>query len=203
MVAESLPTTVHPAILIYLHGFNSSPQAVKAQLMLSYLQSRGLAAHYIRPWIPSKPAAALAYLDELIKAQGQSNVCLIGSSLGGYYAAHLAECYALRSVLVNPAVRPFELMQHHLGENRNDYSGESFNLSEEDMADLHSCYIERVTHPENILLMVQKGDEALDYRDAVAAYPACEMIVEEGGDHHFQNFESKLPKIIEFLHIGD
>jgi predicted esterase YcpF (UPF0227 family) len=61
------------------------------------------------PALPHRPAQAMALLREAVERN--PDAALIGSSLGGYYATWLAERYKLRAVLVNPAVRPYELLK--------------------------------------------------------------------------------------------
>ena len=194
--------TGRAATLIYLHGFNSSPQAAKAKAVLRYLQKNSFAAHFVVPWVPPQPLQAMDYLLNLLEELGPQQVRLIGSSLGGFYAAYLSQQFGVPSVLINPVVRPDELMSHYLGEHQNPYSGESYCLNAQHMGEFRDLNVEHLTEPEKILLMVQKGDETLDYRRAVAQYNASAQIVEEGGDHHFQGFERHLPHILEFLDLN-
>jgi hypothetical protein len=52
--------------------------------------------------------------------------------------------------------------------------------------------------PQRYLLLVETGDEVLDYRQAVARYAGAEQVVVEGGDHSLQSFPRHLPRILEF-----
>ena len=55
--------------------------------------------------------------------------------------------------------------------------------------------------PELLLLLVQQGDETLDYRQALDKYAASRQIVEDGGNHRFENYDRHLPAILEFLQL--
>ena len=46
-------------MILYLHGFRSSPESFKARLMARVLAERGLAARWRCPQLPASPAAAL------------------------------------------------------------------------------------------------------------------------------------------------
>ena len=100
-------------MLIYIHGFNSSPASAKAQLVKARLEAKGRGAEYAAPALPHSPARAAEMLDRLVRQH--PGAALVGSSLGGYYATYLAEKYGLKAALLNPAVRPYDLLKDHLG----------------------------------------------------------------------------------------
>src|SRR5512145_1004181 len=109
-------------MLIYIHGFNSSPASAKAQVLKARLASLGRGAELAAPALPPSPVQAAALLDAL--ALQHRGAALVGSSLGGYYATWLAEKHGMRAVLLNPAVRPYELLGAYLGVQQNLYTGE-------------------------------------------------------------------------------
>ena len=135
------------------------------------------------------------------RKQAETPTNLIGSSLGGFFSTVLAQRHQLKAVLVNPAVAPGEWGEQFIGEYDNPYTGEHFSVTEEDLACLRALTPADIT-PEHYWLMVQEGDETLDYRLAVAAYRDCKQLVEPGGDHSFVNFEAHLPAIVEFLGVA-
>src|SRR5262249_25126768 len=94
----------HPPMLIYLHGFNSSPQSTKARQLQVRLRAMGRVADYRCPALPDRPAQAIALLEREMTQAPAASITLVGSSLGGYYATWLAETHGVRAVLVNPAV---------------------------------------------------------------------------------------------------
>jgi predicted esterase YcpF (UPF0227 family) len=122
--------------------------------------------------------------------------------MGGYMGTYLAEKYELPLALINPAVRPYELLQDYLGEVTNDYTGEKYVFTQEHMQIIKAFEIEPITKPERYLLLTQIRDEVLDYKLGVEKYAGCKQIVEQGGNHAFENFEQHLSLILEFLGVN-
>lgn len=185
-------------MIVYLHGFNSSPQSHKAQLMDRYLAERGLAAHYACPALPPLAADAIREIETLRPDQ---TTCYVGSSLGGYYATCLVERHGGRAVLINPAIDPHVGLRTYLGEQKNLHSGEPYQLTEAHLEEWRRLWVPRLT-PSRYLLLVETGDEVLDYRKAVERYRGAEQVVIAGGDHSLQSFPQHLPRIVEFAGLG-
>ncbi|MFM9882418.1 MAG: YqiA/YcfP family alpha/beta fold hydrolase [Burkholderiales bacterium] len=184
-------------MLIYLHGFNSSPASHKATVLGEHLRQRGLAGHFLCPELPHRPAAAIALIEASIARHRSQSITLIGSSLGGFYATYLAEKLGLKAILLNPAVFPHRDLTRYLGPQRNLYSGGAYVLTDLHVRELATLWVERID-PARYLLLVETGDEVLDYREAVARYAGARQIVVEGGDHALQCFADQLPAILEF-----
>ena len=184
-------------MIVYLHGFNSSPQSHKAQVMARYFAARGLQAHYACPALPPLAADAIATVEALMARHPGAPFCFAGSSLGGYYATWLAEQHDARAVLLNPAIDPHVGLRAYLGEQKNLHSGEPYPLTEAHLREWQRLWVPRLT-PARYLLIVETGDEVLDYRRAVERYAGGEQIVVQGGDHSLQSFESHLPRIAAF-----
>ena len=182
-------------MLIYIHGFNSSPASAKAQLIRRRLEEMGRGAEFLAPALPHGPAQAASLLDAL--ASRHSGAALIGSSLGGYYATWLAEKHGARAALLNPAVRPYELLSAHLGAQQNLYSGERYEFTARHVEELRALEVPAVT-ARRYLLIVATGDEVLDYRAAVERYRGCRQIVIEGGDHGLSDFASHVEAVLDF-----
>ncbi|MGB8337837.1 MAG: YqiA/YcfP family alpha/beta fold hydrolase [Burkholderiales bacterium] len=185
-------------MLIYLHGFNSSPASHKANLLRDYMTARGEADQFICTTLPHWPKEAIAQVEKLIAQHLDQNITLIGSSLGGFYAIYLAEKYNLKAVLVNPAVKPFASLESYLGPQKNIYTHEKYTFTREHIRQMRDLDIRTITHPERYLLLTQTGDEVLDYREAVKKMAGAQQIIIEGGDHGFQNFSSYLDTILSF-----
>ncbi len=182
--------------LVYLHGFNSSPQSGKAQTLRRYMEARGLGERFACPRLPHLPGEAIAVIEAECAAHGDA-VTLVGSSLGGYYATYLAEQRGCRAVLLNPAVLPQADLESYLGPQRNLYTGEAYELSRRHLDEWRALETKSV-HPERYLLIVETGDEVLDYRQAVAKYAGAEQVVVDGGDHMLRSFPQHLERILGF-----
>jgi predicted esterase YcpF (UPF0227 family) len=181
-------------VILYLHGFNSSPRSHKAQLLARYLAERGLGAHYACPALPPLASDAVREIERHLP---QKDLCLVGSSLGGFYATYLAEKHAAKAVLINPAIEPHVGLRAYLGPQSNLHTGVPYELTEAHLRAWEALVVPRIT-AERYLLLVETGDEVLDYRQAVRRYARCEQIVVKGGDHSLQSFLQHLPRIVEF-----
>jgi len=196
-------------MLIYIHGFNSSPESFKANLLRKFADKVNIGDRLEIPSLSPEPSKAIKQLEKLVKKQSTSTLlragcspCLIGSSLGGYYATWLAEKYDCRAVLVNPAVKPYELFDQYLGKNENYYTGKEFEVTMEHLQQLREIEVEKITKPDRYLMMLQTGDEVLDYKLAMEKYAAVPSIVEEGGGHEFMGFDRHLETVLAFCGIN-
>ncbi|MFC3153111.1 YqiA/YcfP family alpha/beta fold hydrolase [Litoribrevibacter euphylliae] len=188
--------------LIYIHGFNSSPESTKAKIIGNSLSVLGFDSDsYIVPNLAYEPDQAIASLVdciETLKARGEE-IYLIGSSLGGYYATYLAAKYQLKTVLINPAVKPYELLVDYLGSNKNIYTGDEYEITQDHMAQLKALDIDELASPEDVLLLVQTDDETLDYHQATDKFWQSPSVIEYGGNHSFDDFPTKLLLIKQFF----
>ncbi|WP_349616304.1 YqiA/YcfP family alpha/beta fold hydrolase [Azotobacter salinestris] len=184
-----------PSIL-YIHGFNSSSASHKARQLMRAMQALGLGARLRAPDLHHHPRQAIAQLETALAELGRPT--LVGSSLGGYYATHLAERHGLQAVLINPAVRPYRLFDGRLGTQHNHHSGETWELTVDHLATLVALEVPPPQDPARYRVWLQTGDETLDWRDAATYYRHCTPSVETGGDHGFQGFAEHLPELLAF-----
>ncbi len=184
-------------MIIYIHGFGSAGQGGKANLFREYFKSKG--QPFIAPSLSYVPELAISTLEELINSY--DDVQLIGSSLGGYYAIYLAEKYGLKAVLINPAVQSSKTLKRAVnlqGKAPNYYDGSSFEWNENHLEMLKAYSVERV-ESDSYLLLLQKGDDVLDYREAMEKIPNAQLVLEEGGTHHFEGIERYFERVEGFL----
>lgn len=180
---------------LYIHGFNSSPASKKAQDFISWCAVHRPNVNVLVPELTHDPAIALVQLEEI--ASTTELELVVGSSLGGYYATWLSDKYNVPAVLINPAVAPWQnYREEFLGVQTNYYSGKQYELTMAHIKSLENFEVRALRHPENLLLLVQTGDEVLDYRLAVDKYHECRQIIQEGGDHGFTGFVDMLPSIV-------
>jgi predicted esterase YcpF (UPF0227 family) len=185
--------------LVYLHGFLSSPLSIKARQTEAWLKAHRPDISYHCPFISSYPGDARISLEKLLADIPANSIGLVGSSLGGFWATYLAEIYGLRAVLVNPAVRPQDRFAEFVGRTLKSYhSDDEYRLTQADMQELIKTDL-APCKPARYWVMLQTGDETLDYRQAIEKYEGSRLLVEEGGSHAFDGFEQWLPQLVEFL----
>ncbi|PKH85314.1 YqiA/YcfP family alpha/beta fold hydrolase [Colwellia sp. Bg11-28] len=194
--------------ILHIHGFNSSPLSLKAEQTRKYIAKNFPNVGFYCPQLATTPANAISQLEQLIETHDSNTKWyLIGSSLGGYFAHYLAKKYDCLAVLVNPAITPYELLHDYIGEQVNPYTEEVYQVTEDHIQQLKA--LEKTaptidcTEKNNYLVMVQTGDEVLNYQQAVEKYQHCRLIVQEGGDHSFINFENCLPTISDFFQLDN
>ncbi len=188
--------------LLYLHGFRSSPQSVKAQIMAKWVQAHHPDVQWWCPQLPASPAQAMALLLDGTADWPSQQMAVMGSSLGGFYAACVSTQRVCPAVLLNPAVNPSRDLVRYIGEHpvwQDPAQGIFF----------ESAYIQELkllesqhapTHPETLAL-IAKGDEVLDWREMLARHQAGQVCLIEGSDHALSDFEDYLPQILEFLQL--
>lgn len=182
--------------LLYLHGLNSSPDSRKASQLSAAMARMGMTEHLRVPALHHHPRQAVAQLEAQIAELGQP--VLVGSSLGGYYATHLAERHGLKALLINPAVLPHRRFDAYLGPQTNLYSGEVWTLTDDHVAALAELEMPPPQDADRYQVWLQTGDETLDYRHAADFYKACALRIQAGGDHGFQGFVERLPALLAF-----
>lgn len=191
-------------MIIYLHGFRSSPHSTKAQLLAQAIGERSLENDWACPQLPASPAQAVALVHGLIEKaqergqQADRTLTLIGSSLGGYYAACLAARWNCRAVLLNPVVHGARDLATQVGTHTQYHSDQPFVFLPGYVQELAEMAVDRPTHPENCFLLVTTGDEVLNWRETVQWYAGCPSRIVSGSDHGISDFNHWLPEVLEF-----
>ena len=194
-----------PTHLLYLHGFRSSPQSAKAQLLggaISQLQRQGHNLTWLCPQLPPSQADTLAELKALTLDWPLEDMVVIGSSLGGFYATVLAEELDCRALLINPAVAPARDLARHIGEQTSFHNpADRFFFRPEFIAEFEAMDPYPITRPERYHVLVAEGDEVLDWREMVAHYLGTQLTVLPGNDHAISDFATRLPTVLGCLNL--
>ncbi len=173
--------------LIYLHGLNSSGSAAKAVVFRERLAPLPV----LSPSYPAhRPHAAVTRLRQYLEQQARhQELALIGSSMGGFYGQFLARLLPVRHLyLINPALRPWELLPRHLGPQYNPATGEHYELTMEVAQATRSYRVDQVCDGVATTLFLDQGDGLIDYRIAAELYRRCARVhAYPGGDHLFQH----------------
>jgi predicted esterase YcpF (UPF0227 family) len=196
-------------MILYLHGFRSSPSSLKARLLAQAMADRGLTQAWQCPQLPASPRQAaqlaLAVADEQLRqlavlhgAEAARHLTVIGSSLGGYYANWLAERLGCRAVLLNPAVNAPRDLATQVGAHTSYHSDTPFVFLPEYVDELAALRVSAITRPERYFLLAATGDEVLDWREMRDYYAACRQRIIAGSDHGLSDFEAWLPEVLDF-----
>ncbi len=194
-------------VLMYLHGMNSSPFSDKAQAVFRYTKKYHPEIDCLIPEQKNHPQKnAESLLSMLNSFDEDATIYLVGSSLGGYYATWLRERLLakfkdkiIKMILINPASKPYCLFDNYLGLQTNSYTNEQYEITMKHVFELKALEYDSISSPHNVLIMLQTGDETLDYRVSKEHYKCCNFDITQGGNHAFEKFDSALPKLFEFL----
>lgn len=192
-------------MIIYLHGFNSGGRSQKAAWLRQHLAPAVVFAPTYEPHRAHDATRELRKFIARLKRENPQDraLMLIGSSLGGFWAQYLAPEFRASIVLVNPSLRPDETLARHVGRFRNEATGGETVLTAEDVAALREYRVEPCNRRVPTLVLLDAGDEVLDYRVAEGAYYACgRTIVYPGGSHRFDHLAEALPEIRHLYQIA-
>jgi predicted esterase YcpF (UPF0227 family) len=184
--------------IIYLHGFQSSTLSIKGQFIQAFCQNQ----HHVHlPDLNMPPEQVLAHVSEMIECLDQ--VVLIGSSLGGFYATQLVAKHAVPAVLINPAMRPWQLFHDLFGAELPYVVNAQWTLDQTQLDQLEQMAVPFVQDADKILVLLQQDDEVLDYREAQRYYSNAAhqsmIMTEANGNHAMDNFADKIPMALQFL----
>lgn len=169
------------------------------------MRAWGAARYYACPVLNVSPAAAIAQAEAVIAASqagGAQPLAIIGSSLGGFYARWLAERHGCRAVLLNPAVHPWTDLERYLGDQPLWHGGGSVRVERHHLDELLALRVETITRPERYFLLAATGDEVLDHREMLAAFPGARTRVIEGSDHGISEFADYVDEVLAFCGYG-
>lgn len=193
-----MPTT-H---LLYLHGFRSSPQSAKAQQVAARVRAQHPGVHWWCPQLPPSPHEAMAMLLRGVAHWPRDQMAVVGSSLGGFYATHVAQRLGCRAVLLNPAIHPARDLARHIGEQTTwQNPKDRFYFRAEYVDELRALDAGPISRPERYFAVIAKGDEVLDWREMTARYPGAHIKLLEGGDHALSDFDRHIDDVLAFLQL--
>jgi len=189
-------------VILYLHGFRSSPQSKKAQMVRAVMAARGRLDDFLCPPLPASPRAAARLIEAAARLEDAGRLSLIGSSLGGYYATWLAERIGCRAALLNPAITPCEDLRPHLGTQPVFFSEQTIEVKPEYMDELRTLDTPIITRPERYLLLAATGDEVIDWRTMTAKYSGCRQRIIDGSDHQISDFAVYIDEVLAFCGLN-
>jgi predicted esterase YcpF (UPF0227 family) len=173
--------------IIYFHGFASSSDSTKAKLIKKYISKNHRKATIHTPDLSNNFEEAINQIESLIKGNDEP------------YALYFSQKLQTKAILINPAIPPLDGFDIYLGENENYSTGEKFILTKNDIKFIRSVSHKKFNNHKNILLLVESGDETLNYSKSVAYFKGSNIDIVMGGDHSYSSFSEKLKKIANFI----
>jgi predicted esterase YcpF (UPF0227 family) len=189
-------------LLVYLHGFRSSPNSTKAVMTGEAVRALSSVENTYEWYCPQLLASPKQSMDMVVKHIDQSEanrIVIIGSSLGGFYTNYLAEKYRCKGIVLNPAVYAARELEPHVGMMTAYDSEEPFDFKAEYIDQLRALQVDAISDPHRYFLIAAKGDELLDWKEMVAFYSGAQQLVLEGSDHGIADYADHLQAVIQFI----
>jgi len=193
---------VTSTLIVYLHGFRSSPRSSKAVMTGEAIKKLSTIDHPIEwycPQLVASPKASIDMVMQHIDASKHDRLIVMGSSLGGYYANYLAEKYACKAVVLNPAVRAPRELASHVGMLTEYDTNQPYDFRPEFISELKNLQVESISNPSRYFLIAAKGDALLDWQEMVEFYKGAVQLVLEGSDHGISEYADHLPHVLRFI----
>ena len=189
-------------LLVYLHGFRSSPNSSKAVMTGEAVRALSTPDNAYEWYCPQLLASPKESIDMVVKHIDQSKadrMVIIGSSLGGFYTNYLAEKYQCKGIALNPAVYAARELEPHVGMMTAYDSEEPFDFKAEYIDELRALQVNGITDSNRYFLIAAKGDGLLDWKEMSAFYPGAKQLILEGSDHGIADYGTHLPAVIDFI----
>lgn len=187
-------------MIAYLHGFNSGhdPRNLKI-LELQKIDKNVIGIQYdsfaTRESVITRCVDALReYADDLT---------IVGTSLGGYYAAEVARILGTPVVLINPCVDPHaHFSQRDLDiVYTNFVTGQTNMLTSKTVQSFAGNAIATEGYAYTPLVLLADGDEVFEADKTVAALNDFDVLRFRAGSHRFEQMPEALPFIEAYVNI--
>mgnify|MGYP001291599718 FL=1 len=186
--------------ILYFHGFKSSSDSGKAQEFKKFIENNTSQTKIIVPDLEDDFKEAHKQIKTLID-KSNPNILYMGSSLGGYYALYFAQLYKSKSVLINTSIPPLYDFEIHLGKNENYATGNKFTISKDDISYIRSLHHKKILEPKNNLILLESGDEILNYVESSSYFRGSYIDIFYGGNHSYTSIKEKFTKIKDFFDL--
>lgn len=177
---------------VYLiHGFASAPKFPSDKVSV-------LEQVFALPVVQLRynSGAGFASNMEALKAQVRlPPLFFVGTSLGAFYASHLAEHFyaehACMPIMLNPCHNPAELLHDSVGEHVNFATGERFFLSDVSVDSYRALPLMHANIQMPRWILLNMDDELIDAEQTQALFKnQLEVMTFPSGGHRFENIGS-------------
>jgi predicted esterase YcpF (UPF0227 family) len=180
-------------MIAYLHGFNSAFNATNPKIYeLEKIDE-------VLPFSYNSFGRREEILENIVSLLGGRVRGLVGTSLGGYYAAEVGKILQIPTVMINPCLDPYLLLRKEIGQPRHNYVNAEFNVLEEDILESYRGY---PISPDrfadisaNPLVLLDLEDELLDSRHTAEILKDWSPVLFGGGSHRFDHMKEAMEHI--------
>lgn len=194
--------------IIYLHGFNSASLDIDGNLLTSkeklFVMQEFCAQKAVLFYTPNVDYRDFQNLiDDLLFEWNQYldkgyDVIFMGSSMGGFASEYLAMKTGRHAIMINPAIRPSELLRQFIGVTENYETGLPYHW-DHNHCEQYLRYEQELTDNHQVIdrtILLDKADELIDSEKTLSKYQAIANVVTfDGGSHGFEHMRQALPVI--------
>lgn len=183
---------------IYLHGFNSAfdPSNEKVKHLRTIGTVTGITYDTTKSY-----SEIFDYLTDQVRQYDLLEVVFVGTSLGGFWAAKMAQYFRTPSVLINPCYDPTNMLQKYIGNQTNYQTGEQSVFTDAVCQSYVGTKIQNLVYSYRPLLIVDMADDVIDSNQTVQllASAMTETVQWKGGSHRFDHMEQSLDYIKSYV----
>lgn len=191
------------AVIINLHGFNSGPGAKAEELQKQFPDCQVIA-----PQLPYEPKQAIELIRGIIDAHIESDIHIVGTSLGAFYAMYLSTQYCGTSnvffYLINTSFEPHITLRRYEGKVITNYkTQEQFETTAEFFHALTILFLKiRGLYDTNCIYssdyFIGTEDEVIDFTnftDFIKSFEVPYRLQYSKQDHRFSDLSDVIKAI--------
>jgi len=112
---------------------------------------------------------------------------IVGTSLGGLYAAEVSLSMGIAGILINPSVEPYDTLPRYIGEHTNFVTGDKISFTKE----LAESFPKNIRLHSHHLTFLGMKDELIDAEKTkqIVLKNNCEYVADENADHRWELFD--------------
>lgn len=185
--------------IFYIHGFASGKNSSTGNWIQNNFDNVHLLEYNSAGIYQDNLNSLIKQIKNFVNSK-EDRILLIGSSLGGFYAADIVGRIPIRTkcILINPGINPQESLKQFIGENTNFSTNEKFILTQE----VTNSYPPSINKAKftgiDAYVLLGKNDEVLDYRVAENFFKDRSIIEYLNCGHRLNNYNRLKEIISEF-----